>query len=109
MKALSCELSGNLRIGQFAEQINPREQLLVIPRIRLAVDGWDDLDQREMSADPDDFDFDEINGDLGGNHTGDQRAQQTLFVLIADLATAPQSWERWSYLFELLTQLWSKR
>src|SRR6266480_3881320 len=111
MKALSCELSGNLRISQslFGEQINPREQLLVIPRIRLAVDGWDDLDQREMSTDPDDFDFDEINGDLGGNHTGDQSAQQTLFVLIADLSTGPQSWKRWSHLFERLSQFGSKR
>ena len=70
MKALCGELSGNLWIGQslFGEQINTRDQLLVITRIRLAVDGWDDLGQREMSTDPDDFDFDEINGDLGRNH-----------------------------------------
>src|SRR5712691_476023 len=110
MKAFCSELSGNLRIGQslFGEQINTCYQLLVITRIRLAVDGWDDLGQREMSTDPDDFDFDEVNGDLGRNHTRDQSAQQTLFVLIADLSTCPQSWERWSHLFELLTQCWSK-
>src|SRR6266550_3765436 len=110
MEALCGELSGNLWIGQslFGEQINTRDQLLVITRIRLAVDGWDDLGQREMSADPDNFDFDEVNGDLSGNHTGDQRAQQTLFVLIADLSTSPQSWKRWSHLFERLSQLWSK-
>src|SRR6266849_5063180 len=61
-----------------------------------------------MSTNPDDFDFDEVNGDLGRNHPRDQRAQQTLFVLIADLSTCPQSWERWSHLFELLTQVASK-
>src|SRR5215471_18799064 len=110
MKALSRELRGNLWVGQpgFGELIDPRKQLRIVTGIRLPMDGRSDPFHREMSADPDNFDFDAIKSQPGRNDAANEGAQQPLFVGITNLSGFPQSWQCWANLLQLLAQLWRK-
>src|SRR5215471_19220561 len=110
MKALSRELRGNLWVGQpgFGELIDPRKQLRIVTGIRLPLVGRSYADHREMSADPDNFDFDAIKSQPGRNDAANEGAQQPLFVGITNLSAGPQGWQCWTNLLQLLAQFWSK-